>query len=311
MTLVVRNRTLKALFTTAAATVALAATAGSSLAAGDPSGATEAHDRAGHRAQAPLAAPRAAAVAKAAPKFSMTAVHKTTGELYLYWPDGKGGFEPREDVGVTYDFQAADIPVDNDDDVYSDGTYHLRKNGVITYAYIDDGSVYHSTQVGYGWNIYSTVLSVGTIAGAKEADLLAVDKSGVLWEYLAYPDGTLTKRSRIGGGWGQYTQLAGQGDLTGDGRADLVARDKSGVLWLYRGTGDFKAPFAARTQIGAGWNTYDRLLSVGDLDSDGKSDLVARKANGDLYRYSGTGVAPAVWAKAVKIGYGFQVYNLL
>lgn len=105
----------------------------------------------------------------------------------------------------------------------------------------------------------------------------------MLWEYLAYPNGSLTARIRIGAGWGQYSQIAGQGDLTGDGKADIVARDTSGVLWLYTGTGNYSAPFAPRTKVGAGWNIYD----------------------------SGTGKAPAVFKKPVKVGSGFQAYNLL
>ncbi|KAF2774605.1 hypothetical protein [Streptomyces sp. OM5714] len=40
---------------------------------------------------------------------------------------------------------------------------------------------------------------------------------------------------------------------------DLVARDSAGVLWLYRGTGSASAPYAARTKIGGGWNTYNVL----------------------------------------------------
>ncbi|MFI6423399.1 FG-GAP repeat domain-containing protein [Streptomyces sp. NPDC050842] len=83
------------------------------------------------------------------------------------------------------------------------------------------------------------------------------------------------------------------------------------MLWLYRGTGDYKAPFAGRTRIGGGWNAYDRLLSVGDLDMDGTPDLLARTPGGDLLRYSGTGSAQAPFAKPVKIGHGFQSYNLL
>ncbi|WP_322899750.1 FG-GAP-like repeat-containing protein, partial [Actinacidiphila rubida] len=61
-------------------------------------------------------------------------------------------------------------------------------------------------------------------------------------------------------GWNAYTLMAGTGDVTGDGRADLVARDASGALWLYKGTGSASAPFAARTKVGAGWNTYNALM---------------------------------------------------
>ncbi|MEV6570175.1 VCBS repeat-containing protein [Streptomyces sp. NPDC051577] len=306
-----------------AVTAAMAATAGTAFASGDPAGADraraaavaeqQARQRAPHRAEdargvGPLG--RAAGSVET-PSFSMTAVDKQSTELYLYFPDHKGAFEDRYPVEVSFDGFADSINVDNDKDGYSDGTWSVYKNGILNYSWIDDNLEHHSTQVGTAWNIYTTVLSPGNLGGTQEADLIGLDTSGDLWEYLANADGTLGERTRIGGGWGQYTQLAGQGDLTGDGKADIVARDKAGVLWLYRGTGEHKAPFGPRTQIGGGWNTYDRLLSVGDLDADGRTDLIARKPNGDLYRYSGTGNAGAVFRNPVKIGFGFQIYNLL
>ncbi|MCT4356546.1 VCBS repeat-containing protein [Streptomyces sp. Je 1-79] len=308
-----RRRALRGALAATVVTLATAATAGSAFAADDPAASAVSAEQ---RAQDVRATPgaRAAAAADApveTPTFTMTAVHKQSGVLYHYYPNRTGGFAPRYEVGVDFEAFADSIYVDNDKDGYSDGTWHLRKDGELTFGWIDDDLVHHSTQTGRGWNIYTSVLSPGSIGGAQEADLIGLDKAGVLWGYQGYADGRVTARTRIGGGWGQYTQLAGQGDLTGDGKADIVARDRSGVLWLYKGTGNYKAPFAARTTIGAGWNAYDRLLSVGDLDADGRTDLVARKPNGELLRYSGTGDAQAPFQKPVKIGYGFQNYNLL
>ncbi|GHE97147.1 hypothetical protein GCM10014715_61790 [Streptomyces spiralis] len=100
-------------------------------------------------------------------------------------------------------------------------------------------------------------------------------------------------------------------DLTGDGKADLVARDGSGVLWLYKGTGSASAPYAARTKIGGGWNTYNSLTSAGDLTGDGKADLVARDGSGVLWLYKGTGSASAPYAARTKIGGGWNAYNAL
>ncbi|MFE1585381.1 TolB family protein [Streptomyces sp. NPDC058737] len=59
--------------------------------------------------------------------------------------------------------------------------------------------------------------------------------------------------------WVIPARTSSPGDLTGDGRPDLIARDSGGVLWLYRGTGSTSAPYAARTKIGGGWNTYTVL----------------------------------------------------
>ncbi|MFD5104943.1 FG-GAP repeat domain-containing protein [Streptomyces cinereoruber] len=310
-----RLRAFRGALVATAVAVAAATTAGTAFAAGAPGGADRARAEAEtrHRAAEP---PKAGALTGEpgtvhTPSFSMTAVDKQTQNLYLYFPDEAGGFDPRYDVGVSFEGYVNSIDVDNDRDGWSDGGWSRLVDGKLFYSWIDDTSTYQRRDVGTGWSIYTQVLSPGDLGGAEEADLLGLDKTGVLWLYLAHPEGALAPRVRVGGGWDQYTQLAGQGDLSGDGKADLVARDKDGVLWFYKGTGDYKAPFAGRTRIGGGWNTFDRLLSVGDLDSDGTADLVARKPNGDLLRYSGTGDAQNVFKTSVKIGYGFQVYNLL
>ncbi|WP_329280320.1 FG-GAP repeat domain-containing protein [Streptomyces sp. NBC_00691] len=312
-----RRRALRGALAATAATLALTATAGIAVASGDPAGADRARATAvagaEHRAEG---ARRAGALAAEeapveTPSFAMMGVHKQTNEGYLYFPDREGAFGPRDHIAASFEHLADVIDVDNDKDGWGDGTWFLHKDGTLTYHWFSDDGQQHSKQVGTGWNTYRTVLSPGSVGGAPEADLLGVDAAGVLWSYLAYPDGTLAPRTRVGGGWEQFDQIAGQGDLSGDGKPDVVARDKAGVLWLYKGTGDYKAPFAGRTQIGGGWNAYDRLLSVGDLDADGRTDLIARKPNGDLLRYSGTGGAPAVFQAPVKIGTGFQIYNLL
>ncbi|MFE0685941.1 FG-GAP repeat domain-containing protein, partial [Streptomyces sp. NPDC058961] len=115
----------------------------------------------------------------------------------------------------------------------------------------------------------------------------------------------------IGGGWQIYDKVLSPGNLDGAGEADMIARDKAGVLWLYTGTGNYNAPFKPRTKIGAGWNAYDRILSVGDLNRDGRADLVARAKNGDLYRYFGNGRSGDPFDARVKIGWGYNIYNLL
>ncbi|MGW1771352.1 FG-GAP-like repeat-containing protein [Streptomyces sp. NPDC002104] len=165
-------------------------------------------------------------------------------------------------------------------------------------------------KVATGWQQYTVVISPGALArGARHADLLARDAQGVLWRVPLKADGTPAPRVRIGGGWNVYTQIAGVGDYTGDARADLVARDAKGVLWLYKGTGDGAKPFAPRVRIGAGWNAYDRLVGIGDVDVDQRSDLLARDPKGNLLLYKGTGRAAAPFKPPVKIGHGFDEYR--
>ncbi|MCB5168470.1 VCBS repeat-containing protein [Streptomyces bambusae] len=303
MTFVLRGRAAKRVLVTTAAAVALAATAGTATAAGNPADAAAAAVRA-DAPRASFAAPAPGDVT--APTFTMWA---TDGMwLTFFDPDGKGGFQPRRDTAIDYSWAVSVAQADHDKDGISDGTWNRAKDGRMIYSSRAGGG---AKEIGKGWQIYRKVISPGDLAGGKAADLLAVDKAGVLWLYTAYADGKVTARVKVGAGWGAMTEIAGQGDLTGDGRADIVARDSAGVLWLYPGTGNYKAPFGARKKVGAGWNGYNRILSIGDLDSDGVSDLVARTKGGDVYRYSGTGKAAAPFKKPAKIGFGFKNLNLL
>jgi hypothetical protein len=168
-------------------------------------------------------------------------------------------------------------------------------------------------RIGGGWQIYDKIEVVGDIGGAYYTgflpELLARDRSGVLWLYSGREDGGVTPRVRVGGGWQVYTHIAGGSDLTGDGRPDVVAVDRSGTLWLYRSTGTPSSPFAARMRIGWGWGVYDQLTAVGNLAGASGGDLVARDRNGVLWLYLGTG--DGTFTQRTKIGGGWQVYSEL
>ncbi|GAA5055115.1 hypothetical protein GCM10023336_26970 [Streptomyces similanensis] len=232
----------------------------------------------------------------------------SSGTLWEYDPNFKGGLDARYKAGKGWQYTSFMTQVDQDSDGLSDGVWDVTSGRL---SYTEWGST-TNTVIGSGWNIYNRVFSAGNLGGADADDLLARDGSGVLWLYLGYGNGKLTTRYKVGSGWNAYTEITGKGDLSGDGKDDIVARDSSGVLWLYKGTGNSKAPFASRVKIGAGWNTYNKLVSVGDIDIDGITDLVARDKSGALYLYKGTGNASAPYAPRVKIGTsGWNTYRLL
>ncbi|MGW4998774.1 FG-GAP repeat domain-containing protein [Streptomyces hydrogenans] len=259
---------------------------------------------------APAAAPQsdrvsafAASATTGAPLNNLYGVN-SAGTIWGYTPVNGGGIQRLADESGTgwtsyKHFNQADVDARVNEYGYksSDGFYAVRSDGRLNYT--DGGPL---RDLGGGWNIYNKIISAGNTGGGASEDLLARDSSGVLWHYLAYSNAGLTGRYRVGSGWNAYTQLAGKGDITGDGRADLVARDRNGVLWLYKGTGLNNAPFTARTRIGSGWNTYNLLVSSGDLTGDGLADLVARDGSGALWLYKGRGSSSAPYTARVKIG---------
>ncbi|MFF3837020.1 N-acetylmuramoyl-L-alanine amidase [Streptomyces sp. NPDC001930] len=241
----------------------------------------------------------------------------TSGVLWQYQGTGKGGaFLTRFRVGGGWNVYNSITPMTA---LRADGTGDAvarEASGVLWY-YQGSGNPASPfkgrLRTGGGWQIYDTILGVRDMNGDSKPDLIAREKSGVLWYYQATgtPSAPFAGRVKVGGGWQTYNQLISTGDLNGDGKADLVARDGAGVLWYYQGTGKPTAPFAGRVKVGGGWQAYNTMVGPSDLDGDGKVDLVAREGNGALWFYKGTGKPTAPFAGRVKVGGGWQIYNLI
>ncbi|MEU3600192.1 VCBS repeat-containing protein [Streptomyces sp. NPDC006798] len=299
--------------TVAALTAALVATGTSAVAADNPgntaptkAAAAAAELVAKKKQQAPVSG-RSVAKANVAAEYRwLGAISGST--LYDYAPNGSGGYDARSWVTDQWTYIKNAQQADNDGDGVADDFWVWDTAGYMAYASNEADVV----NVGGGWNTFNKVISPGNLGGAASADLLARDGSGNLYLYLGYANGKVAPRAKIGTGWNIYSQIAGVGDLTDDGKADIVTADKSGVLWIHPGTGDYKKPFSARVKIGGGWNTFNNLVGVGDLDFDGRSDIIARDKAGALFRYSGTGITNAPFKPMAKIGTGgWNTYRVI
>ncbi|MEU9704695.1 VCBS repeat-containing protein [Streptomyces sp. NPDC047981] len=158
-----------------------------------------------------------------------------------------------------------------------------------------DGTFTPRARVGAGWGVYNQLTGGSDLNGDGRADLVATDTTGVLWFYKGTGNAAApyAARVKVGAGWGVYNQITAVGNIVGSAHGDLVARDKDGILWLYQGTGSPTAPFAPRVKIGAGWGAFSQLVGAGDLDNDGRPDLIAYGAGGtSVYRSTGSVTAP-------------------
>lgn len=87
----------------------------------------------------------------------------------------------------------------------------------------------------------------------------------------------------------------------------LKAIDTSGKLWNYASSGS--TSLGARTEVGPGWKDAKQILSV-DWNSDGKLDIVARWANGNVTMYAG--IDGANYKAPIVIGNGgWQDYDIV
>ncbi len=112
----------------------------------------------------------------------------------------------------------------------------------------------------------------------------------------------------IGSGWGQYDVLTSPGDANGDGFTDLIARQTStGDMYFYAGTADHRVK--PRVRIGTNWKLYKKVVGAGDLNGDGRGDLLGVDASGVLWRYHGTATG-GVTAR-MRVGSGWGVYTSL
>ncbi|MFF9313034.1 FG-GAP repeat domain-containing protein [Streptomyces sp. NPDC014748] len=182
-------------------------------------------------------------------------------------------------------------------------------------------------QIGSGWGGFNQILALDDSSG--HVDLVARDVTGTLWMFPGDDRGGVATRVQLGTGWQGATlansggnpffgkgeliawdttntlnyylnlgnglfasRLLIDGDMSGYGLTKLSSAssmDNSSrwsTLTLVRSDGHLEI---GGTDVGGGWNVMTALAGIGDLNNDGRGDLLARDSGGHLYLYPGTG----------------------
>ncbi|MEU6672422.1 FG-GAP-like repeat-containing protein [Streptomyces sp. NPDC046727] len=141
-----------------------------------------------------------------------------------------------------------------------------------------------------GWPSSAKAVPVGDLDGDRCNDVLVRLSDGTLRAYRPGCGKAVTPSTpytSLGAGFDQYDVLTSPGDVTGDGRADLIARNaRTGTVYLYRATSAGK--LSARVKLYADWRSHKKVVGAGDLDGDGRGDLLVQDRSNTLWRYSGT-----------------------
>jgi len=192
-------------------------------------------------------------------------------------------------------------PVANQGDIAAVDT----AGNLFIYPSARGGDLWQRTFVSAGWTGVQQ-LAITDLNSDGLQDILTVWKSGVLTISYGQANGTLKAPQTIGNGWGPYEVVAAKW-RTSDRYPGVVARNRAtGILFYYPFNG---AGFTPRLQIGSGWGP---LTIMGlDFDGDGRMDLAARNAAGQLLLYRGTGTGGFVGEPRRVIGNGWGVMTHL
>ena len=157
-----------------------------------------------------------------------------------------------------------------------------------------------------GWSWASNVVAAGDVTGDGHPDIVGQDSTGAV---RVYPN------DRLGGFRASFVarpttgddRLVGVGLYDGDRSADAVVRRADGSLWLWTGDGA-GGPVPSR-EVGRAGRGYDWVRGYGDVDGNGRTDLVARSARtGALWLVPGTRKG---FGERRLIGPGFDAYDLI
>lgn len=168
----------------------------------------------------------------------------------------------------------------------------------------DSGFLSPRPQIGTGFDVMETVVSPGDFDGDKNDDLIGLLPDGDLKLFRGDGHGGFRgSYDVVGTGFGSMTALLAPGNMDGKLGPDLLARKSDGSLWLYPGngqggfTGDYR-------QVASGFGSMTGFIAPGDFSGDGKPDLIARKPDGTLWLYPGSG-AGGFSGTYTQIGTGF------
>ena len=117
-----------------------------------------------------------------------------------------------------------------------------------------EGKFTYGKQIASGWGSMQRIFAATDVTGDRKADLLGVDKDGVLWIFPGTGQGTFSPKRKVSSGWGGLGGLFYARDLNGDAKGDLGAVTMDGTLRVYKGRAN--GTFSSAVSVSKGWAPY-------------------------------------------------------
>ncbi|WP_204073507.1 trypsin-like serine protease [Planotetraspora phitsanulokensis] len=190
-------------------------------------------------------------------------------------------------------------------DLNRDGVndYIVRTTAGNLYWRHKSGSKMVNTKISSAFKTVKQLITPGDVTGDLKPDLLSVTSKGSLYLYGGKGNGTFVGARGLSTGWLAYAQVIGHGDYTGDGRPDLIGRTSKGAVYLHAGNTKGTFSMGSRKLLSTTkFKSAKYFFSPGDVDGDGKSDIVTVISSGYMYLYKGDGKGNFAGAKRVKTG---------
>lgn len=192
----------------------------------------------------------------------------------------------------------------NLDGVYGRDVVGLTDAGELRiYGTTGDGNWRGMLRSSGAWKNTDRVFPMGDFNGDGVSDIGQIDADGYFYLHPGKVGGGLGERVRIGNGWSGFSKVVGGIDFDGDRTTDVLAINPQGEMILYRGTGAGGWATNSGASIGQGWSGFQDIFSAGDFDGDGRADIIARTAEGNLMLYPTRG--DGTWGTVRQLGQGW------
>lgn len=195
-------------------------------------------------------------------------------------------------------------------DYNGNGTADLAARSYDGTLYLYDGKGTGTFQaresIGKGWGVVTQLAAAGNQPGFGKQGLIARTGDGTLYYYDGTGTGRLSEKFLIGTGWDRSAvRLTHASTLRDDGHSDLIVHS------TYDGRLYNTAQYAEYDEyLAGGSKAYNRVVGPGDLNGDGKGDLIARSSTA-LYFYAGNGDGLSMKGRVQVGGSGWSQYNKL